>query len=103
MLLTVFSYIFSKYCVIYFHASAGLRNCTPGIEDYQQIENMLLHFNNTGRSQTFNVMICEDNVPEGVEELTVMLSLQNQSLANQVMVEPAVATVRILDNDSKFS
>jgi len=40
---------------------------------------------------------------EGVEELNVMLSLQSQSLANQVMVEPAVATVRVWDNDSKFS
>ena len=97
MLLAVFSS--SNYCVIYFHASAG----TPGIEDYQQIENMLLNFNDTGRSQTFNVMICEDNVPEGVEELTVTLSLQDPSLANQVVVESAVATVRILDNDSKFS
>jgi len=48
-------------------------------------------------------MICEDNVPEGVEELNVTLSLQDPSLANQVMVDPAVATVRILDNDSKFS
>ena len=71
--------------------------------DYQQIENMLLDFNNTERSQIFSVMIAEDDVPEGVEELNVMLSLQDPSLANQVMVEPAVATVRILDNDSKFS
>jgi len=103
MLLVVFSSIFSNYCVICFHSSAGQHNCTPGIEDYQQIENMLLDFNNTGRSQTFNVMICEDNVPEGIEELNVTLSLQDPSLANQVMVEPAVAIVRILDNDRKFS
>ena len=32
-----------------------------------------------------------------------MLSLQDPNLANQVIVEPAVATVRIQDNDSKFS
>ena len=103
MLLAIFLSIFSNYCVIYFHASAGQRNLIPGIEDYQQIENMLLDFNNTERSQTFNVTIFDDDVPEGVEELNVMLSLQNQSLANKVMVEPAVATVRIWDNDSKFS
>jgi len=69
--------------------------------DYQRIENMLLDFNNTERSQIFSVMIAEDDVPEGVEELNVTLSLQDPSLANQVMVEPAVATVRIWDNDSK--
>jgi len=63
---------------------------------------VLLDFNNTERSQTFNITIFDDDVPEGVEELNVMLSLQNQSLANQVMVDPAVATVRIWDNDSKF-
>jgi len=69
--------------------------------DYQRIENMLLDFNNTERSQIFSVMIAEDDVPEGVEELNVTLSLQDPSLANQVIVEPAVATVRICDNDSK--
>jgi len=71
------------------------------IEDYQQIENMLLDFNNTERSKIFSVVIVDDEIPEGVEELNVTLSLQNQSLANQVTVEPAVATVRILDNDGK--
>ena len=91
--------VINTQCVIiflYFHASAG-------IEDYQQIKNMSLDFNNMERSQTFSLTIYEDDVPEGVEELNVMLSLQNQSLANKVMVEPAVATVRIWDNDSKFS
>ena len=101
MLLAVLLSMFSNYCVIYFHASAGQRNRIPGIEDYQQIENMSFDFNNIERSQTFNVTIFEDDVPECVEELNVMLSLQDPSLANQVMVEPAVATVRILDNDSK--
>ena len=47
-------------------------------------------------------MIFEDEVPEGVEELNVTLSLQDPSLESQVMVEPAVATVRIRDIDSKF-
>jgi len=45
----------------------------------------------------------EDDVPEGVEELNVTLSLQDPGLANWVVVEPAVATVRIWDDDSKFS
>ena len=48
-------------------------------------------------------MIYEDDVPEGVEELNITLSLQDPSLANRVTVTtPAVATVRIRDNDSKF-
>ena len=47
-------------------------------------------------------MIFDDDVPEGVEELNITLSLQDPSLANRVMVRPAVATVRIRDNDSKW-
>ena len=80
------------------------------IDDYQQIESNRstpgstpsLDFNNTQRFQTLVVMIFEDEVPEGVEELNVTLSLQDPSLESQVMVEPAVATVRIRDIDSKF-
>ena len=64
---------------------------------------MSLGFNNTEHSQTFSLTIYEDDVPEGVEELNVTLSLQDPNLADQVIIEPAVATVRILDNDSKFS
>ena len=64
---------------------------------------MSLHFNDTQRSQNFSLTIFEDDVPEEVEELNVTLSLQDSSLANKVMVEPAVATVRIQDDDSKFS
>ena len=45
--------------------------------------------------------IADDNVTEGVEELTVMLSLQDMELATSVHVTPVVATVRILDDDSK--
>jgi len=64
---------------------------------------MSLHFNDTQRSQSFSLTIFEDDVPEEVEELNVTLSLQDSSLANQVVVEPAVVTVRIQDDDSKFS
>ena len=48
------------------------------------------------------MVIYEDDIPEGVEELNITLSLQDSSLANRVIVAPAVATVRIRDNDSKF-
>ena len=47
-------------------------------------------------------MIYDDDVPEGIEELNITLSLQDPSLANRVTVRPAVATVRIRDNGSKF-
>ena len=72
-----------------------------GHRDFQQIENKLLDFENTRRSQAFTVTIFDDDIPEGTEELNVTLSLENPNLANQVMVEPAVATVRIRDNDGK--
>jgi len=45
--------------------------------------------------QTIFVTITDDNVTEGVEELTVRLSLQDMELATSVNVTPAVATVRI--------
>ena len=48
------------------------------------------------------MVIYDDDVPEGVEELNITLSLQDPSLADKVTVRPAVATVRIRDNDSKF-
>ena len=48
------------------------------------------------------MLIYDDDVPEGIEELNITLSLQDPSLANRVTVMPAVATVRIRDNDSKF-
>ena len=48
------------------------------------------------------MVIYEDDVPEGVEELNVTLSLQDPRLSNRVIVRPAVATVRIRDNDSTF-
>ena len=45
--------------------------------------------------------IRDDSIPEGVEELDVILSLQDMELATSVIVAPAVATVIIQDNDSK--
>ena len=43
-----------------------------------------------------------DDVPEGVEELNLTLSLQPGTLSSSVNVRPAVATVRIHDFSSKF-
>ena len=57
-------------------------------------------FEGNRRLQTFSVVIYDDDVPEGVEELNITLSLQDPSLANRVTVSPAVATVRI--DDGKF-
>jgi len=53
------------------------------------------------QSQTVTVTITDDNVTEGVEQLTVRLSLQDRELANSVTVIPSEAVVRILDDDSK--
>ena len=74
------------------------------MEDYQQIILPLI-FSNVTRSQTFNVMIFEDAVPEGIEELNVTLALDSSSMgivSERVTVSPSVATVRIRDNDRKF-
>jgi len=81
------------------------RDPRPGIEDYQQITNMALQFDDAQHSQIFNVEIFEDAVPEGVEELNVTLILDPASVGivgERVSVVPAVATVRIQDNDRKF-
>ena len=43
-----------------------------------------------------------DDVPEGVEELNLTLSLQPGIPSRSVNVTPAVATVRIHDLNSKF-
>ena len=53
------------------------------------------------QSQTVTVTITDDNVTEGVEQLTVSLSLQDRELENSVTVMPHEAVVRILDDDSK--
>ena len=88
----------------------------PGIDDFPQIVNnryflgqvteiLQEAFNDTHRWQTFTVPIFADDVPEGVEELTLTLSrptdfpLSEQSLN----ITPAVATVRILDFSCKFA
>jgi len=66
---------------------------------------MPLRFDDAQRSQTFNVAIFEDTVPEDVEELNVTLILDPTSIGivcEQQIVAPAVATVRIRDNDRKF-
>ena len=87
-------------------ASAGRFDpIIPGIHDYQEIAPgsvLPRDFEDTRRTQTFNVVIYEDDVPEGVEELNVTLSLQDPRLSNRVTVTPAVATVRIRDSDSKL-
>ena len=61
-------------------------------------------FNETRQSQTFTFPIFVDDVPEGVEELQLTLSLRagDQLPEGAVNVTPAVATVRIHDLSSKF-
>ena len=59
-------------------------------------------FNQTQRSQNFTLPIYMDNVPEGMEELNLTLSLQPGIPSRSVNVTPAVATVRIHDLSSKF-
>ena len=87
-------------------ASAGRSDpITPGLHDYQDIApgSVLPHdFEDTRRSQTFNVVIYYDEVPEGVEELNITLSLQDPRLSDRVILSPAVASVRIRDSDSKL-
>ena len=85
--------------------SATHRDPRPGVEDCQQIVNMGLNFSEAQRSQIFDVSIFEDVVPEDIEELKVTLILDPNImgiLAERVIVSPAVATVRIWDNDCKF-
>ena len=59
-------------------------------------------FNQTQRSQNFTLPIYIDDVPEGVEELNLILSLQPGIPSSSVNVTLAVATVRIHDLSSKF-
>ena len=94
----------------------------PGVEDFPQIvdgsyytfqempfdilEFRVLNqmFNGTHRSQTFSFPIFVDDVPEGVEELQLTLSLQpdDQLPEGAVNVTPSVGTVRIHDFSCKF-
>ena len=99
-----------------------LWNPVPGVEDFPWIvdstyftfqempfdilEFRVLNqmFNGTQRSQTFTFPIFVDDVPEGVEELQLTLSLRPdlQLPEGSVNVTPAVATVRIQDFSCKF-
>ena len=94
----------------------------PGVEDFPQIvdgayytfqempfdilEFRVLNqmFNATQRSQTFTFPIFVDDVPEGVEELNLTMSLRpnDQLPTGSVNVTPAVGTVRIHDSSCKF-
>ena len=113
---------------MYFHCAASysvihtIRNPIPGIEDFPQIVDGIYYtfqempldilgfivlnqmFKETQRSQTFTFPIFVDDVPEGVEELKLTLSLQpdDQLPPGSVNVTPAVATVRIHDSSCKF-
>jgi len=98
------------------------RNPIPGVEDFPEIVDGIYYtfqempfdipefhvlnqmFNETRRSQTFTFPIFVDDVPEGVEELQLTLSLQADDQLSQgsVNVTPAVATVRIQDSSSKL-
>ena len=109
-------------CAASYSALDTLRNPMPGVEDFPQIADGIYYtfqempfdilefrvldemFNGTQRSQTFTFPIFVDDVPEGVEELQLTLSLMDddQLPPGSVNVTPAVATVRILDSSCKF-
>ena len=88
---------------------------TPGVDDFPQIisgsyfiefrQFKILNetFNDTQRWQTFTLPIYVDDVPEGVEEFNLTLSLvPDPNLPPRaVNVTPAVATVRIRDFSCK--
>ena len=59
-------------------------------------------FNQTQQSQNFTLPIYIDDVPEGVEELNLLLSLQPGIPSTSVNINPIVVTVRIHDLSSKF-
>ena len=71
---------------------------------YQQFEILTETFNDTHWWQTFTFPIYLDDVPEGVEELNLTLSLLPDSTLppGSVNVTPAMATVRILDLSCEF-
>ena len=101
----LFSIIYTFPCPGSKPAKGTCRDPFPGFEDYQQIVDMPLQFSDAQRSQAFDVTIFEDAVPEDVEELNVTLILDPASVGivgERVSVTPAMATVRIWDNDSKF-
>ena len=120
MLITVIFLYF--LCAASHSAIDTLRNPVPGVEDFPRIVDSTYNtfqempfdvlefrvlnqmFNDTQRSQTFTFPIFVDDVPEGVEELELTLSLQAdlQLPEGSVNVTPAVATVRIRDFSCKF-
>ena len=54
-------------------------------------------FNTNNRQQCFNVTIVNDDIPENAENFTVTI---NHSMPSPlVTVEPAFATITILDSD----
>ena len=119
--ITVFFFFYFP-CAASYSAIDTLRNPIAGVEDFPQIvdgayytfqempfnilEFRVLNqmFNGTRRSQTFTFPIFVDDVPEGVEELNLTLSLRpdDQLPQGSVNVTPAVATVRIHDSSCKF-
>ena len=82
--------------------SAGAFYCIfdeMAVNEFQQFEILNETFNDTRRWQTFTLPIYVDDVPEGVEEFNLTLSLvPDPNLPPRaVNVTPAVATVRIQD------
>ena len=88
---------------------------TPGVDDFPQIISGIYYiefqqfkilnetFNDTRWWQTFTLPIYVDDVPEGVEEFNLTLSLVPDPTLppRAVNVTPAVATVRIRDFSCK--
>ena len=113
---------FFNFLAASYSAIDTLRNPIAGVEDFPRIvdgtyytfqempfdilEFRVLNqmFNETRRSQTFTFPIFVDDVPEGVEELQLTLSLRpdDQLPQGSVNITPAVATVRIHDSSCKF-
>ena len=92
-----FSDIFHRN--LYFSCTGSSCGVSDTNSDFTGIS-QLLKFVDAQQSQTIFVHITDDNITEGVEQLTVRLSLQD--VATSVNVTPAMATVRILDDDSKL-
>ena len=109
-------------CAASHSAIDNIRNPIAGVEDFPRIVDGIYYtfqempfdilefhvlnqmFNEAQRSQTFTFPIFVDDVPEGVEELQLTLSLApyQQLREGAVNVTPAVATVRIQDFSCKF-
>ena len=79
--------------------NAGAYYCTFEEMAVTRFQILNQTFNDTRRWQTFTIPIYVDDVPEGVEEFNLTLSLlPDPSLPPRaVNVTPAVATVRIQD------